>query len=125
MLRSTALTTQNKKCDARFACIKSNNQSCYSKHPANPIQAILEGEEEIVLTGKDHIARRFGEYVLFQGPRSFFQTNSRAMALRLYQQFQQELNGLSIPSHCSIYIAGVGGRLHFLREKRCEKIVGV
>ena len=45
------------------------------------------------------------------------------MALRLYQQFQQELNGLSIQSLLDLY-CGVGA-FAFFAEKHCEKIVGV
>lgn len=85
-------------------------------------QAILEGDEEMVLTESDCIAHHFDQFVLFQGPRSFFQTNT-AMALQLYQQFQKELSGLSIHSFLDLY-CGVGA-FSFFAEKYCSKVVGV
>jgi 23S rRNA (uracil747-C5)-methyltransferase len=88
----------------------------------NKHQAILEGDEEIVLTENDCIAHHFDQYSLFQGPRSFFQTNS-AMALELYRQFQKELSVLSVDSFLDLY-CGVGA-FSFFAEKHCSKVVGV
>lgn len=85
-------------------------------------QAILEGDEEIVLTETDCITHYFGEYSLFQGPRSFFQTNS-GMALQLYKQFQTELSILPIHSLLDLY-CGVGA-FSFFAEKHCSNVVGV
>lgn len=85
-------------------------------------QAILEGDEEIVLTENDCIEHQFGEYSLFQGPRSFFQTNS-AMALKLYQQFQQELSVLPVTSFLDLY-CGVGA-FSFFAGKQCSKVLGI
>lgn len=85
-------------------------------------QAILEGDEEIVLTENDCITHQFDEYMLFQGPRSFFQTNS-AMALQLYRQVQKELSVLSVHSFLDLY-CGVGA-FSFFSEKYCSKVVGV
>lgn len=85
-------------------------------------QAILEGNDEIVLTEKDCIAHQFDEYSLFQGPRSFFQTNT-AMALELYRQFQNELSILPIHSFLDLY-CGVGA-FSFFAKKYCAKVVGV
>ena len=85
-------------------------------------QAILEGDEEIVLTEHDCITHHFDQYSLFQGPRSFFQTNS-AMALQLYRQFQKELSVLSVHSFLDLY-CGVGA-FSFFAEKYCANVVGI
>jgi 23S rRNA (uracil747-C5)-methyltransferase len=85
-------------------------------------QAILEGDEEIVLTKNDCIAHHFDEYTLFQGPRSFFQTNS-AQALKLYQQFQQEFSTLKISSFLDLY-CGVGA-FAFFAKKYCHNVTGI
>lgn len=85
-------------------------------------QAILEGEEEIVLTNQDCIAHVFDEYHLYQGPRSFFQTHT-AMALQLYRQLQIEISQLSIYSFLDLY-CGVGA-FSFFAAKHCVKAVGV
>lgn len=99
---------------SRVKVVTANIQS---KH-----QAILEGDEEIVLTPDDAIAHQFGDITLFQGPRSFFQTNS-AMALKLYQHFQTELNALPVESLLDLY-CGVGAFSYF-SNKHCRKVVGV
>lgn len=85
-------------------------------------QAILEGDEEIVLTEVDCITHHFDEYSLFQGPRSFFQTNT-AMALRLYRQFQTELSVLPVDTLLDLY-CGVGA-FSFFAKAHCSKVVGV
>jgi len=85
-------------------------------------QAILEGDEEVVLTSNDYITHQLDQYFLFQGPRSFFQTNS-GMALQLYQQFQKELSVLSIHSFLDLY-CGVGA-FSFFAEKYCSKVMGI
>lgn len=85
-------------------------------------QAILEGEEEIVLTVSDCVAHHFDDLILFQGPRSFFQTNSD-MALQLYKQFQRELSGLPIRCLLDLY-CGVGA-FSFFAAKYCCKVTGV
>lgn len=85
-------------------------------------QAILEGDEEIVLTEQDCIAHYFDDYCLFQGPRSFFQTNS-TMALQLYSQFQNELSVLPIHSFLDLY-CGVGA-FSFFARKHCSKVMGI
>lgn len=85
-------------------------------------QAILEGDEEIVLTEADCITHHFDKYSLFQGPRSFFQVNS-AMASKLYRQFQNELSVLSIHSFLDLY-CGVGA-FSFYAGKHCPNVLGV
>jgi 23S rRNA (uracil747-C5)-methyltransferase len=85
-------------------------------------QAILEGDDEIVLTESDYITHHFNPYFLLQGPRSFFQTNS-AMAMKLYQQFQKELSTLPIHSFLDLY-CGVGAFSIFAKQY-CHTVVGV
>lgn len=85
-------------------------------------QAILEGDEEIILTDHDCITHRFDEYFIFQGSRSFFQTNSE-IALQLYRQFQKQLSDLSIHSFLDLY-CGVGA-FSFFAGKHCVNVVGV
>lgn len=85
-------------------------------------QAILEGNEEIVLSEKDYITHHFDDYYLYQGPRSFFQTNSE-IALKLYRQFQNELGKLRIQSLLDLY-CGVGA-FSFYSEQTCTKVEGV
>ncbi len=85
-------------------------------------QAILEGEEELVLTEVDCIAHSFDDYTLFQGPRSFFQTNTN-VALALYRAFQEELSQLPITSILDLY-CGVGA-FSFFASKHCDQVLGV
>lgn len=85
-------------------------------------QAVLEGEEEIVLTSGDAIVHHFGEITLLQGPRSFFQTNS-AVALRLYQAFQAEMKNCQVKTLLDLY-CGVGA-FSFFASRLCERVVGV
>lgn len=85
-------------------------------------QAILEGEEEIVLTKNDSIFHLFDQYHLFQGPRSFFQTNTE-MATLLYGQFQNELSQLNISTMLDLY-CGVGA-FSFYAEKFCKNVIGI
>lgn len=85
-------------------------------------QAILEGEEEIVLTEIDYISHQFDQYLLFQGPRSFFQTNTEIARL-LYRQFQTELAGLDINTMLDLY-CGVGA-FSFYAAKNCKRVVGI
>ncbi len=97
--------------------VKVVTANIQSKH-----QAILEGDEEIVLTEHESIVHHFGEVSLLQGPRSFFQTNSAA-AFSLYRAFQAELKTLTVKSLLDLY-CGVGA-FSFFANQCCEKIVGV
>lgn len=121
VLRSTESLNRLKKLTADLVAdnpiIKVITANIQSTH-----QAILEGDEEIVLTENDCITHHFDQYSLFQGPRSFFQTNS-AMALKLYQQFQKELSILPVHSFLDLY-CGVGA-FSFFAEKYCSKVVGI
>jgi 23S rRNA (uracil747-C5)-methyltransferase len=85
-------------------------------------QAILEGEEEIILTEKDYITHSFDHQFLFQGARSFFQTNSK-MALHLYQAFEKELKRFKVSSLLDLY-CGVGA-FSFYAQRTCKRVVGI
>lgn len=121
ILRSTESIPRLKKLAADlitiYPSVKVVTANIQSKH-----QAILEGDKEIVLTDNDCITHQFDNYCLYQGPRSFFQTNT-AMALKLYQQFQTELSRLSIKSLLDLY-CGVGA-FSFFAEKHCAAVTGV
>ena len=101
---------------------KQPNVKVITANIQNKHQAILEGDEEFVLTAKETITHQFSDVVLYQGPRSFLQTNS-AVALSLYQQFQNELSHLPITSLLDLY-CGVGA-FAFFANKHCQKVVGV
>lgn len=121
VLRSKALLHQLKLVAQRLTdnnpTIKVVTVNIQSTH-----QAILEGDEEIVLTDQDYITHQFGECVLFQGSRSFFQTNS-TIAKALYQQVQLEISQLEINSILDLY-CGVGA-FSFFANKHCAKVIGV
>ena len=70
-------------------------------------KAVLEGEEEIALTGGDTLPMRLGSLVLHLRPASFFQTNTD-IAIGLYEQARQwvdEVGAQSVWDLC----CGVGG----------------
>ncbi len=85
-------------------------------------QAILEGDEEIVLTERDFITHQFGDFCLFQGPRSFFQTNSK-IAKELYLEFQSELQKIKPRTLLDLY-CGVGA-FSFFASSISDKITAV
>lgn len=97
--------------------VKVVTANIQSKH-----QAILEGDEEFVLSENEMIAHQFGDVVLYQGSRSFFQTNS-AVAFQLYQQFQSEFCAFSADSLLDLY-CGVGA-FSFFAAKHCKSVTGV
>ena len=121
VLRSSESVTRLKKMtldlNAHHSVIKVVTANIQPVH-----QAILEGDEEIILTKNDCVEHRFNQYSLFQGPRSFFQT-STSMALQLYCQFQQELSVLPVRSFLDLY-CGVGA-FAFFAAKYCSKVVGI
>lgn len=70
-------------------------------------KAVLEGEEEIVLSGGETLAMRLGERVLHLRPASFFQTNTD-IAMGLYAQAQEWIEDSGARSVLDLY-CGVGG----------------
>ncbi|WP_338747649.1 methyltransferase domain-containing protein [Janibacter alittae] len=70
-------------------------------------KAVLEGEEEIVLTEEDFLAMRLDDITLRLRPRSFFQTNS-VVASGLYRQARDWVGAIDPASVLDLY-CGVGG----------------
>lgn len=85
-------------------------------------QAILEGDEEIVITEEHAITHNFQQAQLFQGPRSFFQTNT-LIAEKLYSDFQNELSKIPVENILDLY-CGVGA-FSFYAKKYCKRVVGI
>jgi 23S rRNA (uracil747-C5)-methyltransferase len=70
-------------------------------------KAVLEGDEEILLSGSETLAMRLGDLVLHLRPASFFQTNTE-IATGLYTQARQWLDEVEAKSVWDLY-CGVGG----------------
>ena len=79
-------------------------------HPEH--KAVLEGEEEIVLTEETTLPVRLNEVTLHLGVRSFFQTNS-AVAAALYRTAQDWSAALEVETVADLF-CGVGGFAHHL-----------
>ena len=90
-------------------------------HPVH--EAIIEGPEEIVLTGSATLPMRVGDVVLDPGPRSFSQTNTE-VAGDLYRQAARWVDEGGARSLWDLY-CGVGGfALHAARAGVAE-VTGV
>ena len=85
-------------------------------------QAILEGDEEIILTSKKMINHQFDEFNLLLGPRSFFQVTPE-IARKLYSTLALELEKNKINSVLDLY-CGVGA-FSFYSSRFTSKVVGV
>ncbi|WP_449396170.1 23S rRNA (uracil(747)-C(5))-methyltransferase RlmC [Devosia riboflavina] len=70
-------------------------------------KAVLEGDEEIALSGGETLAMRLGDRVLHLRPASFFQTNTE-IARGLYLQAQVWVDEVGAQSIWDLY-CGVGG----------------
>ncbi len=70
-------------------------------------KAVLEGEEEIVLTEADTLPMRLGDITFHLRPRSFFQTNT-TVADALYRQAREWVEEIGPRSVLDLY-CGVGG----------------
>jgi 23S rRNA (uracil747-C5)-methyltransferase len=89
-------------------------------HPEH--KAVLEGDEEVVLTDEHDLAMRLGAVTLRLGPRAFFQTNT-AVAQALYAQAREWADAVAPRTVWDLY-CGVGGfALHLAAEGR--RVVGV
>lgn len=69
--------------------------------------AILEGEQEIMLTAQHTLREEFNHIPLFIRPQSFFQTNP-IVAAKLYQTAREWVKALGIKSLWDLF-CGVGG----------------
>lgn len=74
-------------------------------HPEH--KAVLEGDQEIVLTEQSTLLMRLGDISLYVGPQSFFQTNT-AVAAGLYRQAAAWAAQIAPTSVLDLY-CGVGG----------------
>ncbi|HOF63898.1 MAG TPA: 23S rRNA (uracil(747)-C(5))-methyltransferase RlmC [Dermatophilaceae bacterium] len=89
-------------------------------HPEH--KAVLEGEEEIVLTPRHTLPMTVNGVTLHLRPKSFFQTNTE-VAASLYRQAREWVNDLQPGSVWDLY-CGVGGfALHLAAPGRA--VVGV
>jgi 23S rRNA (uracil747-C5)-methyltransferase len=70
-------------------------------------KAVLEGEQELVLTAREHITMRIDGIPLHLGPRSFFQTNDE-VATQLYRQARAWVDAAAPPALWDLF-CGVGG----------------
>ncbi len=87
-------------------------------------KAILEGPEEIVLTGCSALPMAINGLTLYLRPQSFFQTNS-AMAAALYQRATTWLQAMQPVSVLDLF-CGVGGfALHAARALPDAQVIGV
>lgn len=85
-------------------------------------KAVLEGDEEVVLTRESLLPMRVGGVTLLLGPRAFFQTNT-GVATRLYAQAAEWADELAPATVWDLY-CGVGGfALHLAAPGR--RVVGV
>jgi 23S rRNA (uracil747-C5)-methyltransferase len=85
-------------------------------------QAVLEGDEEIVLTDEKYITHQFDEFELTLGTRSFFQVTSE-IALGLYNAVADEVK-VDAPSSLLDLYCGVGA-FSFFATRYCVDVVGV
>lgn len=85
-------------------------------------QAIIEGDEEIVLTSDDVILHQFDEFKLALGARSFFQVTPQ-IAQRLYNAVADTLFSDKPSSLIDLY-CGVGA-FSFYASRHCGDITGV
>lgn len=69
--------------------------------------AVLEGDEELVLTDDDALAYRIADVVLHLGPRAFVQTNTR-VAEALYREARAWVDELDPATVWDLY-CGIGG----------------
>jgi 23S rRNA (uracil747-C5)-methyltransferase len=85
-------------------------------------QAILEGDEEIVLSPAQEIIHQFDEFQLALGARSFFQVTP-AIAKKLYAAVADSISRDQPKSLIDLY-CGVGA-FSFYASRWCEDVTGV
>jgi len=79
-------------------------------HPEH--KAVLEGDEEVLLTEQDTLPMTVNDITLHLGVRSFFQTNT-AVAAALYRTAQEWTDQLDLSTVADLF-CGVGGFAHHL-----------
>ncbi len=87
-------------------------------------QALLEGEEETVLTEQRSLPIRVDDVTLHLPPRSFFQTNTQ-VAAALYRQAREWARGTEATTIWDLY-CGIGGfAIHLARGLPHAAVTGV
>lgn len=85
-------------------------------------KAVMEGDEEIVLTAEDKILHQFGDVFLTLGPRSFFQVTPE-IAGKLYASAGRVVEEYKVKSFLDLF-CGVGAFSYFA-AKTCPDVLGV
>jgi 23S rRNA (uracil747-C5)-methyltransferase len=85
--------------------------------------AIVEGEEEIVLTSESHLTMWLNGLPLLIQPKSFFQTND-AVAAALYRQAQFWINDIQPTSLWDLF-CGVGGFALHAAQVMTGQVTGI
>ena len=85
-------------------------------------KAVLEGEEEIILTSESHIIQNYGAMALSLGARSFFQVTPE-IAEQLYSTASDWVREFGIQSFLDLY-CGVGA-FSFALGKNAKRVLGV
>jgi len=84
--------------------------------------ALLEGEEEIILSSKSYISHLIGKIELHLGPKGFVQTN-QAVSDRLYQTAARWVADLKSKRFCELYCGQ--GAFSFACSSSIEKGLGI
>lgn len=85
-------------------------------------KAVMEGDEEIVLTTEDKILHQFDDVFLTLGPRSFFQVTPE-IAGKLYASAGRIVEEYKVKSFLDLF-CGVGAFSYFA-AKSCPDVLGV
>jgi 23S rRNA (uracil747-C5)-methyltransferase len=85
--------------------------------------AIMEGEEEIVLTSESHLTMWLNDLPLFIQPKSFFQTND-VVAAALYRQAQSWISDIQPISLWDLF-CGVGGFALHAAQVMTGQVTGI
>lgn len=85
-------------------------------------KAVMEGDEEIVLTTEDKILHQFDDVYLTLGPRSFFQVTPE-IAGKLYASAGHVIEEYKVKSFLDLF-CGVGAFSYFA-AKTCPDVLGV
>lgn len=85
-------------------------------------KAVLEGDDEIVISDEAHIIHQFGDVFLNLGPRSFFQVTPE-IAGQLYKAVGEMVAFNQVQSFLDLF-CGVGA-FSFFAAKNCPKVLAV
>lgn len=111
------LKKMGKKLTMNYSSVRVLTANIQPEH-----KAILEGEEEIILSEEKFILHQFGNVKLFFGARSFFQVTPE-IAQRLYEVVEEIIKKEKIQSFLDLF-CGVGA-FSFFAAKACPRVLGV